>query len=316
MDQTAVTISSKSGKRLFGILHASGQKASSTAIILLSPGIKNRVAPHRLYVKMSRRWAEMGFTVLRFDPEGLGDSEGDIAETLTAELYRSIQTGRFVDDTICAMDWMDRECGTKKYVLSGLCGGAITGLLAGAVDSRVDSLLGLGIPVVLDGSEVDERKNITEARLEALKKRYIRRLFDPKAWGRFLSFRSDYRLIMKSLLQGGCKSKENMPDVHVLSDTVFNHIPGSNYNPYFTPAFYKMVSSSRRLLLIFSEADRLYWEFDEKFARWFGEDLKKYNSFYEVSIIKNANHIFSLKETQDEMLALSCDWLMRNYRQF
>lgn len=314
MKEDAVVITSKSGKRLFGILHTNGQDANPAGIVLLSPGIKNRVAPHRLYIKMARRFAEMGFTVLRFDPEGLGDSEGDITEPLTADLYRSIQTGRFVDDTISAMDWMDRECGTKKYILSGLCGGAITGLLAGALDRRVDSLLGLGIPVVLDGSEVDERKNITEARLEALRKRYFRRLLDPKAWSRFLSFRSDYRLIMKSLLQAAGKNKKNAPDTHVLSDAVFNHIPGSNYNPYFTPAFYRMVSSSRRLFLIFSEADRLYWEFDEKFARWFGEDLKKYASFYEVSIVKNANHIFSLKETQEEMLALSSDWLKRNYK--
>ena len=49
-------------------------KEDLPAIILLNAGIAHRVAPHRLYVNMARRFADMGFTVLRFDFSGVGDS--------------------------------------------------------------------------------------------------------------------------------------------------------------------------------------------------------------------------------------------------
>ena len=57
---------------LSGILHVPVKNLQNTAILLLSPGEKNRVAPHRLYVKMAQQFSSLGFLVLRFDPEGLG----------------------------------------------------------------------------------------------------------------------------------------------------------------------------------------------------------------------------------------------------
>src|SRR5260370_8253022 len=44
------------------------------AIILLNPGIVHRVAPGRIYVRIARALAAMGFVVLRFDFSGIGDS--------------------------------------------------------------------------------------------------------------------------------------------------------------------------------------------------------------------------------------------------
>src|SRR3989442_13379966 len=44
------------------------------AVILLNPGIVHRVAPGRIYVRMARALAAMGFVVLRFDFSGIGDS--------------------------------------------------------------------------------------------------------------------------------------------------------------------------------------------------------------------------------------------------
>jgi len=44
------------------------------AVILLNAGIVHRVGPGRIYVKIARALAAMGFVVLRFDFSGLGDS--------------------------------------------------------------------------------------------------------------------------------------------------------------------------------------------------------------------------------------------------
>jgi len=199
-----VNFKNKNGAMLYGMLHSPEKPRTNIAIIILSPGIKNRVAPHRLYVKMARSFSELGFPVLRFDPEGLGDSEGEIDERYAADLYGTIQVGRFVEDTICAMDWMQRDHNIFRFVLTGLCGGAITGLLAGAKDKRVECLMGQSIPIILDSSNIVYDEFLTDSELKKRGEGYLGKLFDIKSWHswiRFLTFRSDYRLIYRSVLQ-------------------------------------------------------------------------------------------------------------------
>lgn len=316
MGINAITFRSADSLSLHGILHTPDVKARSTGIIILSPGIKSRVAPHRLYVKMSRCFAELGFKVFRFDPEGMGDSEGEVSENLAADVYGSIQVGRFVSNTVSAMDWMEKECGVKRFILTGLCGGAITGLLTGAGDARVDSLLGLGIPVALDGSNVDRAKYMTKGQLECIRKGYLRKISDPKAWVRLLSFKSDYRMILKSIGTAVKRHNKNTPP----QGTAPAPAPPSggqqqtgNFNPHFPAAFSKMVDS-RKVCLIFSEADRLYWEFEEKFMTNYREQVEKKKQNIEIHVIKNANHIFSDKDAQKQMLKVSSDWLRRLYK--
>jgi uncharacterized protein len=309
-----VVFTNKEGYRLFGMLHQPRvSDKRNIGIILLNPGFKSRVGPHRLYNKMAEVFSEMGFNVLRFDSSGLGDSEGEIKEFLMADFYRTVQVGRFVDDTIAAMDWMEKECGVSKFILSGLCGGAITGLLAGAKDQRVGSLIGLGLPVVLDGSEVDKIKNITEGQLKSIKKGYLNKLLNLKAWTRFMTLKSNYRLIIKSLFRSFINQSvnhQNSLSKEQITDASWNKLT-TNFNPHFLAAFKEMVSSSKKILLIFSEADRLHWEFEEKFMKPYQDDFKKYETHVEIHLVKNANHIFSDRECLNNMLDVSTSWLRR-----
>ncbi|MGV6821030.1 MAG: alpha/beta fold hydrolase [Parvularcula sp.] len=57
----------------FGIYHDTGRMDRPT-IIFINAGVVHRVGPHRLYVKMARAFAELGFSCLRFDLSGLGDA--------------------------------------------------------------------------------------------------------------------------------------------------------------------------------------------------------------------------------------------------
>ncbi len=142
----------------------------------------------------------MGFRVLRFDFSGLGDSEGLVNEATAAEFYGTVQLGRYVSDTRAAMDWMEKEYHASRFILAGLCGGAITGLLAGANDGRVDSLIGLGLPVILDSDQVDPAKYLTTGELDQWREGYVSKLFDLRSWVRLLTFRSNFRVILKVLL--------------------------------------------------------------------------------------------------------------------
>lgn len=310
-----VTFLNRQGLKLFGMLHIPYQARKDVGIVILSPGIKNRVAPHRLYIKMARRFSELGFQVFRFDPEGLGDSEGKIDEQFTADLYGSIQVGRFIEDTFCAMDYMEKECQVPRFILSGLCGGAITGLHAGAKDKRVDSLLGLGIPVILDGSSIDRRKYLTEGEWVHTRRKYIRKVLDPRAWWRFISFKSDYLLLLNSIFQPFSKKGQTSyvdPTEARGTKNKQQNLDQNNFNPYF-PKIFKKFSSSGKMFLIFSGADRLFWEFEEKYWNKYREDLELSQKQFRMDIVKDANHIFSFREWQEDMLARCCEWLKEEY---
>ncbi|MEW8431986.1 MAG: hypothetical protein G8D61_19860 [gamma proteobacterium symbiont of Ctena orbiculata] len=300
------TFKNRNGELLFVITHVPNQVEQKDAVILLlSPGVKMRVAPHRLYNKMADEFVNQGYVVARFDFSGLGDSEGEIEEDLLADFYNTVQFGRYVNDTVDAMDWAERKYKKNRFILAGLCGGAITGLLAGQVDERVEALLSLNIPVILDGSNQDKTKYLTEGQLDRLKKNYLKRLFDLKSWLRLLTFKSDYKLLFKSLIR-----KNKKRDSEKQQDNAVD----SNVNPLFEPAFMDWIDRSKKMLLIFSGSDRLTWEYNEKFATPNKDKLDAINGGFEVHVVDEANHIFSYKSWYEEMMKLSLQWLKDDYK--
>jgi len=308
-----VTFPNKRGEQLFGILHRPERPRADAAILLLSPGVKMRVAPHRLYNKMTARFVALGYPVLRFDFHGLGDSAGDAPDRLLADLYGATQVGRYVDDTVAAMDWMQKTHGTARFVAAGLCGGALTGLLAAQNDPRITSLLGLSIPVILDGSNIDATRYMTMAQLQGTRNRYLRklRLWKPdvwRSWWRLLTMQSHYSLILKSF------TKPLAEKIRRPAETPAAAAPTpvqDNTNPHFAPAFERMLSTSRRMLLIFAESDRLLHDFEVKFRQRHQPTIDRYKDYYDVHIVPKSNHVYSFPEWQEEMLGRACQWLER-----
>ena len=303
-----VVFPNRRGQQLFGILHhPARERASGVAVLLLSPGVKMRVAPHRLYNKLADRFVEMGLTVLRFDFHGLGDSEGDAPEATLADFYRATQLGRYVDDTRAAMDWMQQRHGVARFVAAGLCGGCLTGLLTAEHDRRIESLLGFSIPVILDGSGVDAARFMTSTQLQDTRTAYLRRLrFWEKdareSWMRLLTGKSDARLLVRSLtapLAAVWRRIRPAPPEAAAA-------PNDNTNPRFAPAFFSMVSNGRPVRLVFAGSDRLLAEWNEKFAARHRAQLARYAGTYGVHVIRDANHIFSFPEWQEELYRECC----------
>ncbi len=66
-------------RSLVGILTENGDadfpgKNELTGVLLLNAGLIHHIGPSRIYVKIARMLASMGFIVLRFDFSGIGDS--------------------------------------------------------------------------------------------------------------------------------------------------------------------------------------------------------------------------------------------------
>jgi len=297
------------GLILHGLLHEpEAVQARGVCVLLLSPGIKGRVGPHRLYLKLSVRLVQLGFHVLRFDYHGLGDSEGELSESMLADMYNSIQAGRYVGDTVAAMDWMQATTGVSRFVGSGLCGGSISALATAEVDPRIECLLGIGLPTVLEGGPANWSRVITNHQLAAVSETYFSKITDPTSWLRLISGKSSYRVIWRVVRNRllGNKLPTEAPAASPKAEV-------DNTNPRFASAFMSMLRSGRTLLLFFSGADRLHAQFAENFESHHAERLEELRHLYDVHVIPNANHVLSDPTWIDELASVAEAWLVGRY---
>lgn len=311
--RAAVVFANRTGLKLFGVLHEPPTAIrADVAVLLLSPGVKMRVGPERLYCTMAQYFVDLGFPVLRFDFFGLGDSEGEVTEELLKDVYNHIEVGRFIDDTIDAMDWMAREHGIDRFILSGLCGGAITGLLAAQRDHRVAGLLALAITPVLASRSAQPGMYMTAGQAIDLQRTYLQKLTSPGAWLRLLTLQTDYRFMWRAMTQRFHALPAPAATDHVASSA--NPADETdNASPLFPPAFFAMIESSRPILMVFGGSDRLLWEYEEKFVARHRERLERTTGVHEVHTIAQANHVLSFEPWQQEMLGVATNWLRRRF---
>jgi hypothetical protein len=178
--------------------------------------------------------------------------------------------------------------------------------LTGKRDSRVAGLLALGITPLLASQSADPSRYMSSGQLNELGDSYLQKLFDPKSWLRLLTFRTDYRMLWRSLAQrlfGAAEQRATTPPAE-----------GDNASPLFPPAFFHMLAGHRPMLLVFGGSALLHWEFDEKFVRRYAERLASLPAFFQIHTIEHANHVLSFKAWQQEMLKVSEAWLRKHFQ--
>lgn len=121
---------------LFGILTEPKQQSSSdpraeTAILMLNTGCIYRIGPARLYVKMARSWAALGYRAFRFDLNGIGDSP-PAASLEGVSIYARDST----PDVKAAIDYLVAR-GCQRVVVMGICSGSYVAFETALADSRV-----------------------------------------------------------------------------------------------------------------------------------------------------------------------------------
>ncbi|MEM7203282.1 MAG: amino acid adenylation domain-containing protein [Planctomycetota bacterium] len=99
------------------------------ACVLLNAGGVHRVGPQRFYVKLARRLAELGFTCLRFDHSGIGDSATHSDQAGYGE--------RSVEEARQAFDYLGETRSFDRFVTLGFCWGADNALRVACTDERV-----------------------------------------------------------------------------------------------------------------------------------------------------------------------------------
>ncbi len=307
-----VSFVNSQGLRLAGTLHRPREpRAGMPAVILLSPGVKMRVGPGRLYVPITQLLNEQGYSVLRFDFYGLGDSEGELGESQLIDIYNHVEVGRYVEDTLSAMRYMRETHGFRSFMLGGLCGGATTAALAAERDNGVTHLLCIGLAIALSSDAATPARYLTRVELDSRRKGYYRRLMQPKSWLRLLTFQSEYGVIWRSLKR--LVIKDQAKKQTTVTEPV--KTPAlENANPLFPPAFFAFLRRGGKALLLFSEKDRLPSEFEEKFTLPYAASLEPFLPQVTSHVVPSANHVLSMPEWRHEALDVCRQWLTRAER--
>ena len=125
-------------KSLVGIVTEASNAANRDtrpAVIMLNSGILHHVGACRLHVKVARTLAPAGYTVMRFDHSGVGDSDAR-RESLPFEKSAVL-------DVQEAMDYLTATRGAREFVLMGLCSGADMSFKVALADARIVGMMQL-----------------------------------------------------------------------------------------------------------------------------------------------------------------------------
>ena len=120
------------GKQLAGVLHIPKNNKHPVIIMCHGWGSNKLGTWQGLFVKAAREFCKKGFSVLRFDFRGSGDSEGEFEE-------QTVET--MLEDLDCVLNNLDKNyVNTDKIGLIGHSLGGKISLLKAAKDKRIKCL--------------------------------------------------------------------------------------------------------------------------------------------------------------------------------
>jgi len=286
------------GVVLRGIITRPATGSCDMAVILLPAGLKDRVGPHRLYVQLARKLVRPGVLVLRLDAGGIGESDGELETAINAAHYRRIQSGLFVGDILAAMRALTARQDVRRFVLGGLCGGAISAqLAAAAAPSVVTGVLSLSHVAVLD--EEQQAGARTRSEVVSNTRAYLRKLFSVHAWRRLVAGESEWREIWQNVngLWHLLMEKAGLGRRH-----------WANENPVFFSSFRQLQHAGIAHLMVFGERDARWTAFHELVVDGFLGGAM-HGKGYRIEVVGEANHEFYLRQWTQAVIDHANDWL-------
>ena len=169
-------------KTIVSVMTSPGRGAPNQGrpgVILINAGLVHKIGPNRLNVRIARLLVEHGFTSIRIDLSGIGDSKPHDSLPYDAAA---------VADTTSAMDYLESK-GFDRFVLIGLCSGADTFLRVAAADTRV-----------VGACLIDSFAFYTPLYFAA---QYWRRAFEVESWLNIISGKSDILHMAKAKVKTG-----------------------------------------------------------------------------------------------------------------
>jgi len=263
------------GGGLFGILTEPEEASQRPFVILLNAGLVHRVGPFRVSVDLARRLAALGFSTLRMDLSGLGDSTPRPGEP---DLHR-----RVVADLRDAMDFLAQRRGARRFVVGGICAGAINAHRAAVADPRVAGL------IMLDGYAYPT--------LQFLLRRYGPRLANPAAALRFVG-RQLSNLVAPQPAATPSEDDEILSQDFPPKDRIAAELR-------------QFVERNLALLFIYSGNWYLYFNYREQIRDNFPD--VPFGDRLTVEHFPEADHTYTLLEDRERLFAAVLGWMREKF---
>lgn len=152
----------------------------ATGLVMVTGGSQTRIGSHRMYERLGKALADNGYSCLRFDRRGVGDSAGEDPG------FRGSGA-----DIAAAADALRRECPALSQIVGfGLCDGASAIALFGKA-AGLDALI-LVNPWLVEAEA-------GEPPAAAVRAHYRKRLTSLEGWKKLLSGAVDYRKLLRGL---------------------------------------------------------------------------------------------------------------------
>jgi uncharacterized protein len=323
-----IVFKNRKNEQLFGMLFVPDCYVSSTVGVLISVNaIKYRIGTCRLHAIIARQLCAKGYHVFYFDPSGIGDSEGVFEEKSLNEHHIEIQKGKYLEDTIDAINFFRSYLKLDHLVLAGLCGGAVSMLIAAGTDNRVEGVILVSIPIFIDelnGTYVPDEE-IDMITSEVMASRVLvdigRKFFGAETWRKIITFEVKWKSELKTMRRALVVFMRKMflkamSWLFRLNKSIVQEAPVSNhprFNMLIQKAFFSVVKRGRAILFIFADQDFVTWQFKSEFQDHVFYPGNPYENLCDINVIAKANHVFSTENSQARLLALMQSWLQVHF---
>ena len=266
-------------KGLIGILsEPESPDPEKPAFIITNSGLLHRVGPFRFYVNMTRRLASAGFSALRMDLSGKGDS----APRRDGKLSQQ----NVIDDLKDTMTFLEEKKGIRRFVVMGVCTGADNSYQAAFNDERVAGI----IPV--DGYAYQT--------FGFYSRHYGPHLLKPKKWANFTS-RQIKRLMTRL---GASESEAEGPSAKQNRMT----FPPKRE---FAAKLGSVLERGVKVLIVYSGGWVPFYNYKEQFRDAFPSLARHRN--LNLEYFPKADHTFILRRDREELMAQVCSWARTNF---
>ncbi|MFB3787634.1 MAG: serine aminopeptidase domain-containing protein [bacterium] len=263
-----------------------------------------------LYRSLAGKLAEKGWASLCFDPRGFGESLGDWDFTTEGELFYAMETGLMYEDCVGAVHFAERKLGYSSCVLIGLCGDAITAVLAAANDPRIRGIVPLELPFR------QSCKNYYEGAADYLVFLLSSKLYKPhlKSSLRVKIWKRIKPLIFKWIhcMRAGLSQVSGLysPTSHLrLLQKKF----GPRLNKHLFHAFQNDLHKNLPVLCLFGSTNN-FTDFSTV-LEFIGRDQNDINLSLHYHVIPKADHAFSHPNHTEAMIEVILAWLEKTIAQ-
>jgi pimeloyl-ACP methyl ester carboxylesterase len=269
---------------LFGLLTNPTAPANGVGMLLLSGGLWT-ASPgrNRVYTKLGRQLAADGFTTLRFDYRGTGDSSG--------LMERFKLDDPLVDDSLSGAQVL-RDAGMRHMISAGVCFGARTALAAAEAMPELRGIALFAPPVRdFEAGHQFTSKPLAWWIRKGARWKTLRNLFSRRR-------RQVYAKLLRRKVRGAPRSEapvDRAARQHV-SPSVVRELTGA-------------IDRGVHVLMVFGEEDECYADFNRIRTRRLGSLLDRAGDLVSVVVVPGKVHGLTSSAVQRDVVAATLQWL-------